>query len=472
MTKVLSPTLSVLFKNPKKHLGLSLRLQGWIRNKRQSSGVLFLVLSDGSTQSTLQAVAEPSSYASSLLQKLSVGASVSLEGKLIATPSSPQPYELRLSNITLLGTSDPEKYPLQPKSHSYAFLRSCAHLRPRTATFGAVFRVRHVASYAIHRFFYEKEFFYVHTPIISSADAEGAGEMFSIRTSDLPDTTNFFGQEAHLTVSGQLEAELLAMGLSRVYTFGPTFRAENSNTTRHLAEFWMVEPEVAFYDLKDCMKLAEQLLKFVIKEVVEKCSEELTFLEQQQTKHQQKLPSVDRAKPLSELLNQLSSSEIPQISYEEAFHLLERSKPNRKGKFIYPIQKWGQELQAEHERYLVQHFSGALFVRDYPVAQKAFYMRLNDDNKTVAAMDLLLPQVGELIGGSEREERLEKLEERMKSYDIQSEKLEWYLDTRRYGSVAHSGFGLGFDRLVQLLTGMENIRDVIPFPRSPGQLNF
>ena len=470
MPEILSPTLSKLFSVPKP--GAKYRLRGWLRSKRHSAKVLFLVLSDGSTQATLQAVADPLAYSSVLLQQLSVGASVVLEGKLLATPSAPQPYELQLSNIVLLGTADPEHYPLQSKAHSYAFLRTIAHLRPRTATFGAVFRLRHVASYAVHRFFHEAGFFYVHTPIITSADAEGAGETFSLRTSDSVDTVPFFGQEAQLTVSGQLEAELLAMGLSRVYTFGPTFRAENSNTTRHLAEFWMIEPEAAFYKLEDCMKLAEQLLKFVLREVINLCPEELSFLEKQQAKQQQQLPVSERTEPLCELLEQLAGTDIPQIDYEEAFQLLEHSKPNRKGKFNYPIQKWGQELQAEHERYLVQHFGGALFVRNYPAQHKAFYMRLNDDNKTVAAMDLLLPRVGELVGGSEREERLDKLEKRMHTLGIRAEKLQWYLDTRRYGSVPHSGFGLGFERLVQLLTGMENIRDVIPFPRSSGQLNF
>ena len=470
MSEVFQPTLALLYASPQ--AGAKYRLQGWLRSKRQSAKVLFLALSDGSTQATLQAVVDPLAYPAELLQQLSVGAAVALEGKLLATPAAAQPYELQTTHIELLGPADPECYPLQPKAHSYTFLRSIAHLRPRTATFGAIFRVRHAASYAIHHFFHKAGFFHVHTPIIAVADAEGAGEIFSLSTPGAPDATAFFGKKAHLTVSGQLQAELLAMGLSRVYTFGPTFRAENSNTTRHLAEFWMVEPEAAFFDLGDCIKLAEQLLKAVLHDVLQQCPAELAFLEQQQAKQQTRLPAAEHKPPLREQLNQLVATDATIVSYSEAFELLKRSKPNRKGKFSYPIQTWGQDLQAEHERYLVQHFNNAVLVRDYPAQSKAFYMRLNNDGKTVAAMDLLLPQVGELVGGSQREERLDSLQARMQACGLNSDELQWYLDTRRFGTVPHSGFGLGFERLIQLLTGMDNIRDVIPFPRSPGHLDF
>lgn len=471
MSEYTTATLAALWADPK--VGNQYLLRGWLRSKRQTAKVLFLALSDGTVQRSLQAVGVPSEYPEALLRQLTVGASVALSGQLVATPQAAQPYELQLQAIELLGAADPEQYPLQPKAHSYAFLRTIAHLRPRTATFGAVFRLRHALSYAIHRFLHEEGFFYVHTPIIAAADAEGAGEMFGLQLPKDVGASSFFGCPAHLTVSGQLEAELLAMGLSKVYTFGPTFRAENSNTTRHLAEFWMVEPEAAFYELPDCIDLACRLLQFVLKYVLEQCPEELTFLEKQQIKQQAQLPATARSKqPLCAQLQQLATQKIPQITYNEAFALLKASQPNRKGKFTYPIKHWGQDLQAEHERYLVQHYGSALVVKNYPAENKAFYMRLNEDNKTVAAMDLLLPQVGEIIGGSQREERLDKLQARMQAMHMQTKELDWYLDTRRYGTVPHSGFGLGFERLLQLITGMDNIRDVIPFPRSPGQLHF
>ena len=471
MSKALSSTLVDLFRDP--GLGKHYFLQGWLRNSRKSAKIFFLILSDGTTQQTLQAVGQVEDFDADLLQKLDVGAAVALSGTLVETPNARQPYELHVAHIDLLGEAEAEHYPLQPKAHSYPFLRSIAHLRPRTATFGAVFRLRHAASYAIHHFFHKQGFFQVHTPVIAAADAEGAGEMFSLRTSEEPDTRTFFGKPSHLTVSGQLEAELLALALSKVYTFGPTFRAEHSNTTRHLSEFWMVEPEIAFFDLTACIKLAINMFQAVIKEILESCSEEIAFLGQQAKK--QGLSSNKGTKgaesdTLLATLEQLSTQKVPVLSYTEAFELLKESPPNRKGKFAYPIRTWGQELQAEHEQYLVQHAKGAVVVRDYPSQRKAFYMRLNEDGKTVAAMDVLVPGVGELVGGSQREERLETLQKRMKACGVSQKELDWYLDTRRYGSVKHSGFGLGFDRLVQLLSGMENIRDVIPFPRSMGQL--
>lgn len=463
-------SLSELFKNPQ--VGQIYLIQGWIRSKRVGSQVFFLVLSDGSTQQTLQVVGDSSLYDEELIQKVSVGASVTLRGKLVATPEAAQSYELQLIELQLLGAADPSTYPLQPKAHTYTFLRTVAHLRPRTATFGAVFRVRHALSYAIHQFFHARGFFYVHTPIITAIDAEGAGDTFGLRTQNDPDTSAFFGRSAQLTVSGQLEAELLAMGLSKVYTFGPTFRAEHSNTTRHLAEFWMIEPEAAFYDLQDCIELAKDLIKYTLEEVMTQCANELDFLDQQHAKLQQQRAKTERSAPLLDQLTHIKNQEIPQISYTEAFEHLRNSKPQKKGKFVYPIQSWGQDLQAEHEHYLIKEYDGALIVRDYPAQSKAFYMRMNEDQKTVAAMDFLLPRVGEIIGGSAREERLDHLQQRMKDLSISTEEMEWYLDTRRYGSVPHSGFGLGLERLTQLLTGMENIRDVIPFPRAPAQLKF
>ena len=465
-----SPSLADLFRAPQ--AATEYLIRGWVRSKRLSSQVFFLVISDGSTQDTLQAVGEPSNYEESFLQSLTVGASVALTGTLVATPEAAQAYELQIKSIECLGEADPNQYPLQPKAHSYAFLRTVAHLRPRTATFGAVFRIRHALSYAIHRFFHKRGFFYVHTPIITAIDAEGAGDMFGLSARDDPEAASFFGRSAQLTVSGQLEAELLAMGLSKVYTFGPTFRAEHSNTTRHLAEFWMVEPEAAFYTLSDCIGLAVDLLQESLKEVIDQCPNELDFLDQQYAKHQLQKPLSERGPRLMDQIQQLATQSVAQISYTEAFSCLQRSKWQQKGKFEYPIREWGQDLQAEHERYLVKHYNGALIVRDYPAQSKAFYMRLNDDQRTVAAMDLLVPRVGELIGGSQREERLDHLEKRMKSLSISTDEMTWYLDTRRYGTVPHSGFGLGFERLMQLLTGMENIRDVIPFPRSPGQIKF
>ena len=463
-------TLAALFAAPK--AGQAYVVQGWIRSKRQSAKVLFIVLYDGTTAQNLQAVGDPAVYTSALLAKLGVGASVRLSGRLRATPEAAQPYELALEDLVLLGEADAQSYPLQPKAHSYPFLRSIAHLRPRTTTFGAVFRLRHTVSMAIHRFFAEKGFFYIHTPILAAADAEGAGEMFSLRTTSETDTKAFFGKEAHLSVSGQLEAELLAMGLGRVYTFGPTFRAEDSNTKRHLSEFWMIEPEAAFYDLDLCMKLAEDMLHEVLKEVLRVSAADIDLLEKQRQRLEKERPQAQRHPPLCKQLEALAEKKVHRISYDEAFERLKRSKANKKGKFNFPITTWGQDLQAEHEQALVAELGGAVIVYNYPCQSKAFYMRLSDDKRTVAAMDLLVPDLGELIGGSQREERLEVLEERMKSLGIEAEKLNWYLDTRRFGSVPHSGFGLGLERLMQLITGMENIRDVIPFPRAPHQLEF
>ena len=464
-------SLVELFSEPE--VGTTYHVQGWVRSKRESAQVFFLVIGDGSTPQTLQAVGDPSTYKAELLQSCTTGAAVLLKGKLRATPERVQSFELQLEHIELVGAADPTDYPLQPKKHNLEFLRSIPHLRVRTATYASVFRVRHAASFAIHQFFHGEKFFHIHTPIIVSSDAEGAGEMFQVHARRGTTTEDFFSSSAYLTVSGQLHAELLAMGLSKVYTFGPTFRAENSQTTRHLAEFWMVEPEMAFFDLKECIQLAEKCLRTVFKYVLKHCEKDLEQLDAHRKKREEKLSQKERSShTLIEELQHLAKKPYVTLTYCDAFKLLKESKPNRKGKFNYPVKEWGQDLQSEHERYLVKHYDTAVIVKDYPAQTKAFYMRINDNEQTVAAMDVLMPQVGELIGGSQREERLDKLQVRMSAQGIDEEEMNWYLDTRRFGSVRHSGFGLGFERLVQLLTGMENIRDVIPFPRTPGSLKI
>ncbi len=454
-------------------------ISGWIRTKRQSKNVSFLSVNDGSSINNLQVVIEMKNFDISLIDEISTGSSVSIEGKLVKSEGKNQNFELAASQISLLGKSDPEDYPIQPKKHSFEFLREVAHLRPRTNTFSSIFRVRHSIIFSIHKFFNDRGFFNIHTPIITSSDAEGAGEMFKVTSLDPRDKNfdyknDFFSKPVNLTVSGQLNAELGALALSEVYTFGPTFRAENSNTSKHLAEFWMIEPEMAFYDIYDNMDLAEDLLKYVISYALDNCRDDLIFLENLEINEEKSLPEIQRNEyPLVERLSRVIEKKFDRITYSDAFDILRNSKPNKKNKFEFKVEEWGLDFQSEHERYLVEkHFKNPVIVCDYPKKIKAFYMRSNDDDKTVAAMDVLFPSVGEIIGGSQREERLDKLSSRMDEMNISKEELSWYLDTRRFGTVVHSGFGLGLERLVQFITGMKNIRDVIPFPRTPGNCNF
>jgi len=440
---------------------------GWVRTKRESKGIAFIALSDGSTQDTLQLVIPESSQAFRKLSSCNTGAAVKASGILKESPAQGQRFEVEVSEIEVFGDADPAQYPLQKKGHTLEFLREIGHLRPRTNTFGAVFRVRNILSEAVHEFFQGRGFIWVHTPIITASDCEGAGDLFTVTILDFEKppkggngitdfNQDFFGKRAYLTVSGQLEAEFLAMSLGDVYTFGPTFRAENSNTSRHLSEFWMIEPEMAFADLKDDMGLAEEFFRFLCERVLEKGEREISFLEKFY-----KNTSVAELRSLSE-------KPFVRISYSEAVRELERSKEN----FEFPV-KWGLDLQSEHERYLTDKvFKGTVIVTDYPKEIKAFYMRLNDDEKTVSAMDVLVPKIGEIIGGSQREERLDVLTERMRLSGIPFENMQWYLDLRRFGSAPHAGFGLGFERLVQYITGMHNIRDVIPCPRAPQSIKF
>lgn len=448
------------------YVGKEIVVCGWLRTKRESKGFAFLIISDGSSQDTLQVVVSNETDCFQEIQKCTTGTSIKVKGILRESPAKGQKYEVEGLEIEVIGECDPEKYPLQKKGHTLEFLREISHLRPRTNTFGAIFRIRNILANAVHSFFQERGFLWVHTPIITSSDCEGAGELFSVTTfnfENIPKIDNkvdfsqdFFGRPTYLTVSGQLEAEFLALSLGKVYTFGPTFRAENSNTTRHLSEFWMIEPEMAFADLKDDMKLAEDFLRYLFKEVITKCEKELLFLQ-----NQYKRISLDE-------ISKLSDTKFNHITYTEAIAELKKSKEN----FQFPVQ-WGNDLQSEHEKYLTDRvIGGPVIVTDYPKEIKAFYMRLNDDGKTVAAMDVLVPKVGEIIGGSQREERLEILEQRMKELNISTDNLQWYLDLRRFGSVPHAGFGLGFERLVQYITGMINIRDVIPCPRAPGEIEF
>lgn len=456
-------------------------MKGWVRTKRASKNVVFIAINDGSVLHNLQVVIAPTQLSEATLQSISPGSSLCVAGVVVTSHGQAQRIELQGNHLTILGTA--VDYPLQPKKHSFEFLRDIAHLRFRTNTFGAVFRVRHAISYAIHKFFHEQSFVYLHTPIITGIDAEGAGDMFHVTTLDtaLPPRKadgsvdmcqDFFGQKTSLTVSGQLEAEAASLGLAEVYTFGPTFRAENSHTTRHLAEFWMIEPEMAFYDLTDSVVLAEALLKYLIQFVMKQCPDDLDFLDQRV----RIAPPQKEAKELLPLLARLEmaiTQPFERITYTDAIAILKASKPNKKGKFVYPIQNWGTDLQSEHERYLVEHyFKHPVVITDYPSQIKAFYMRQNDDEETVAAMDILFPGVGEMIGGSQREERLDRLIARMQQMKVNQDTLQWYLDTRRFGTAPHSGFGLGLERFVQFVTGMENIRDVIPFPRTPGNADF
>ena len=458
-------------------------VKGWVKTKRGSKNVNFIALNDGSTIHNLQVVADVAAFDEELLGKITTGAAIAAEGELAESQGSGQKVELLAEKIELLGAADPDEFPIQPKKHSLEFLRENAHLRFRTNTFGAVFRIRHVMAFAIHKFFNDKGFYYLHTPIITASDAEGAGQMFRVTTLDpvhpplteegkLDLSKDFFGKATNLTVSGQLEGELGALALGEIYTFGPTFRAENSNTTRHLAEFWMIEPEMAFYDLKDNMDLAEEFTKSLIKYALENCKDDLEFLGNRLKEEEKNKPQDQRSMDLIEKLEFVLNNDFIRITYTEAIDILKNSKPYKKKKFQFPVD-WGVDLQSEHERYLVEkHFQCPVILTDYPKDIKAFYMKQNDDGKTVGAMDVLFPQIGEIIGGSQREEDLEKLQRRMEEMDVPAEELWWYLDTRKFGSVVHSGFGLGFERFVQFVTGMGNIRDVIAFPRTPKNAEF
>jgi len=465
---------------------IEVTVKGWIRTFRNNQ---FIALNDGSTNNNIQVVVDFEHTDPNLLKRLTTGAAISIVGELVPSLGKGQKVEIKATQIEVLGDSDPEKYPLQPKKHSLEFLREIAHLRFRTNTFGAIFRVRNTLSYAVHTFFQEQGFVYLHTPIITASDAEGAGEAFKVTNLDManpPRVENgdvdykqdFFGRATNLTVSGQLEGELGAMALSDIYTFGPTFRAENSNTTRHLAEFWMIEPEMAFYDLEDNMNLAEALLKYVIKEALEKNAEDIEFLSQRLAEEEKQKPQNERSEmSLTEKLQFCLDNNFERLTYSEAIDILKESTPNKKKKFQYLVEEWGTDLQSEHERYLVEkHFKKPVILTDYPKQIKAFYMRQNEPDaqgrETVRAMDILFPGIGEIVGGSQREERLERLEQRMDEMGIPKEELWWYLDTRRFGACPHAGFGLGFERLVLFVTGMGNIRDVIPFPRFPKNAEF
>jgi len=467
--------------------GIGIKINGWVRAFRQNR---FIALNDGSTNNNIQIVVDFENTDPNLLKRITVGAAISVTGELIASLGKGQKVEIVAKDIEILGDCDPEKYPLQLKNRpSLEFLREIAHLRFRTNTFGAIFRVRNSLAFAVHQFFQERGFIYLHTPIITASDAEGAGETFHVTNFDLANppktesgevdfSQDFFAKATNLTVSGQLEGELGAMALSDIYTFGPTFRAENSNTTRHLAEFWMIEPEVAFNDLNDNMDLAEDMLKYVIKYALDKNAEDIEFLTQRLTEEEKQKPQNERSEmSLLEKLQFCLDNDFERLTYTEAIDILKESTPNKKKKFQYPVEGWGTDLQSEHERYLVEkHFKKPVILTDYPKEIKAFYMRQNEPDangrETVRAMDILFPGIGEIVGGSQREERLEKLEQRMDEMGIPKDELWWYLDTRRFGACPHAGFGLGFERLVLFVTGMGNIRDVIPFPRYPKNAEF
>lgn len=456
--------------------------KGWVRTFRNNQ---FIALNDGSTLQNIQCVVDFENTPESILKRITTGAAVSVTGALAESKGAGQKVEIQVKSLDILGDSDPEKYPIQPKKHSLEFLRENAHLRVRTNTFSAVMRVRSTLSFAVHQYFQERGFYYVNTPIITGSDAEGAGEMFRVTSLPFDKTPrkedgsvnfkeDFFGKETNLTVSGQLEAETYAMALGQVYTFGPTFRAENSNTSRHLAEFWMIEPEVAFNDLDANMDLAEDFIKYVIKYTLERHEDDLKFLEQRLLDEEKNKPQQERSElSLIQKLQFVLDNNFKRVSYTEAIDILRNSKPNKNKKFQYIIEEWGADLQSEHERFLVEkHFKSPVILFDYPAKIKAFYMRLNEDGKTVRAMDILFPGIGEIVGGSQREERYDVLVEKMKMLGIEEEELWWYLDTRRFGTAVHSGFGLGFERLVLFVTGMTNIRDVIPFPRTPQNAEF
>lgn len=465
--------------------GKEVIVQGWVRTKRISKNVAFIAMNDGSTIQNIQVVVDLAKIDESLMQDIHSGASLSILGELIESPGSGQKVELGAISIEIFGKADPDEYPLQPKRHSLEFLREIAHLRFRTNTFGAITRVRHAMIFATHKFFNDKGFVNIHSPIITGSDAEGAGEMFRVTTLDLkniPQTEDgnidfkqdFFAKETNLTVSGQLEAELAALALSEVYTFGPTFRAENSNTSRHLAEFWMIEPEMAFYDIHDNMDLAEEMLKYVIRYALDNCMEDLQFLSKRLVDEEKNKKAEERSPmELIEKLKFVVDNQFERITYTEAINILKNSKPNKKKRFQFPVDGWGVDMQSEHERYLVEkHFKKPVIVTDYPKDIKAFYMKMNEDGKTVRAMDVLFPAIGEIIGGSQREENYDALLKRMREMSVPQNEMWWYLETRKFGTVPHSGYGLGFERMVQFITGMGNIRDVIPFPRTPQNAEF
>ena len=456
-----------------------INIGGWVRAFRAKK---FIELNDGSTIKNIQCVIVDGKIDQDILNEINVGCSLIITGILIKSIGKGQSFEIKVSDIKLVGKSDSEKYPIQPKKHSFEFLREQAHLRIRTSTFSSVMRIRSKLAFSIHEYFNKNGFNYIHTPIITSSDAEGAGEMFKVTTLESKDlakksidhSNDFFGKKTSLTVSGQLEAETYALGLGNVYTFGPTFRAENSNTSRHASEFWMIEPEMAFYDLNDNMDLAESFVKYILNYVLKNCDEDLKFLDQRLFKEESQKPKNKRNDlSLIEKINFTIDNKFTRVSYSEAFDILKNSNHNKKKKFEYPIDKWGSDLQSEHERFLVEkHFKAPVIIYDYPSKIKAFYMRLNDDNKTVRAMDVLFPGIGEIIGGSQREERLDILKKRMAENGIDEKELWWYLDLRKYGTAPHSGFGLGFERMVMFCTGMSNIRDVIPYPRTPKNASF
>lgn len=473
-------TIKAVLQDPK--LLHKIQVSGWVRTFRSNR---FIALNDGSTLQNLQCVVDFESLDSELLKRINTGAALSMAGTLVESQGRGQSVELQVDELVVLGDADPDQYPIQPKKHSMEFLREQAHLRVRTNTFGSVMRVRSALSFAVHQYFTSNGFYNFHAPIITGSDAEGAGEMFRVSTLNpkTPPLTeegavdfgkDFFGKETNLTVSGQLEAEAYAMGLGKVYTFGPTFRAENSNTSRHLAEFWMIEPEMAFYDLDANMDLAEDFIQYVIRYVLEHCKEDLEFLEKRLLDEEKSKPQADRSDmPLVEKLRFVTDQPFKRVTYTEAIEILRNSKPNKKKRFTYTIDAWGADLQSEHERYLVEkHFKCPVILFNYPASIKAFYMRLNEDGKTVRAMDILFPGIGEIVGGSQREERLDVLKEKMIQLGVDEKELWWYLDLRKFGTAVHSGFGLGFERLVQFTTGMGNIRDVIPFPRTPQNAEF
>jgi asparaginyl-tRNA synthetase len=462
------------------------RVMGWVRTFRNNQ---FIAINDGSCMGNIQIVVDFNNTPEQLLKRITTGAAIAVTGTIVESLGKGQKVDIKATEIEILGDSDPDKFPLQPKKHSLEFLREIAHLRFRTNTFNAVFKVRHALAFAVHQFHNERGFVYMHTPVITASDAEGAGEMFKVTTLDLENpartkdgkvdfSEDFFARATNLTVSGQLEGELAAMAFGQIYTFGPTFRAENSNTTRHLAEFWMIEPEVAFADLEDNMQLAEDLMKYVINYALVNCKEELEFLNNRLLEEEKTKPQNERSDlSLLDKLNFCLANDFERLTYTEAIAILRSSKPNQKKQFKYLIDEWGADLQSEHERYLVEkHFKRPVILTDYPADIKSFYMRQNEPDEqgrqTVAAMDILFPGIGEMIGGSQREERLDRLIRRMDELNIPQEELWWYLDTRRFGSAPHSGFGLGFERLVLFVTGMTNIRDVIAFPRFPKNAEF
>ena len=465
-----------------KFLNKKLSISGWVKTFRANR---FISLNDGSCIGNLQCVIDFESTNHEVLKKITTGAAINVKGSLIKSQGSKQNFELKVDNCEILGESDPELYPIQPKKHSFEFLRENAHLRTRTNTFSAIMRIRSNLSFAIHKYFKSNGFYYVHTPIITSSDAEGAGEQFRVSTLDIKNPPldenkeinfrkDFFGKETNLTVSGQLEAEAYAMSMGKVYTFGPTFRAENSNTSRHLSEFWMIEPEVAFMDIHGNMKLAEDFLKNILSYLIDNNLEDLEFLKDRLIAEEKQKPQNERSDlNLIEKLNFVIQNDFKIITYTEAFEILRNCKPNKKKKFKYIIKDWGADLQSEHERYLVEkEFKCPVIIYNYPAKIKSFYMRLNEDNKTVRAMDILFPGIGEIVGGSQREERIKILIKKIKEVGIDEKDLWWYTDLRKYGTAIHSGFGLGFERLVMFATGMSNIRDVIPFPRTPQNASF